>query len=56
MQFNVFPHDSKFDFMRLRWVSLFLAAAIMLVVGLTAGWVPLQRALVRRLAGLPGAA
>lgn len=29
--FNVFPYDSNIHFMRLRWVSLFLAAAIMLV-------------------------
>jgi preprotein translocase subunit SecF len=29
--FNVFPYDSKFDFMRLRWVSLAVALAIMLV-------------------------
>jgi preprotein translocase subunit SecF len=30
-QFNVFPHDSNFDFMRLRWVSLIVAALIMFV-------------------------
>jgi preprotein translocase subunit SecF len=30
-QFNVFPHDSNFDFMRLRWVSLVVAVLIMLV-------------------------
>lgn len=30
-QFNVFPHDSNFDFMRLRWASLAVAALIMLV-------------------------
>jgi preprotein translocase subunit SecF len=30
-QFNVFPHDSNFNFMRLRWVSLMIAALIMLV-------------------------
>ncbi|TBR12507.1 MAG: protein translocase subunit SecF [Lysobacter sp.] len=29
--FNVFPYDSAFNFMRLRWVSLAVAAAIMLV-------------------------
>ena len=29
--FNVFPYDSKFDFMRLRWVSLGLALALLLV-------------------------
>jgi preprotein translocase subunit SecF len=27
--FNVFPYDSKFDFLRLRWVSLAIAALIM---------------------------
>jgi preprotein translocase subunit SecF len=35
MQFNVFPHDSKFDFMRLRWVSTTLSV-ILLVVSLAA--------------------
>ena len=30
MQFNVFPHDSKFDFMRLRWVSTALTVILML--------------------------
>lgn len=30
-QFNVFPHDSNFNFMRLRWVSLIVAALIMFV-------------------------
>lgn len=30
-QFNVFPHDSNFDFMRLRVVSLVVAALIMFV-------------------------
>ncbi|WP_119718672.1 protein translocase subunit SecF [Cognatilysobacter tabacisoli] len=29
--FNVFPYDSKFDFMRLRWVSLGIAVALLLV-------------------------
>ena len=29
--FNVFPYDSNIDFMRLRWVSLVVAAAIMFV-------------------------
>ena len=29
--FNVFPYDSNIHFMRLRWVSLFLAALIMFV-------------------------
>jgi preprotein translocase subunit SecF len=29
--FNVFPYDSNIHFMRLRWVSLFVAAAIMFV-------------------------
>lgn len=29
--FNVFPYDSKFDFMRLRWASLAIAALIMFV-------------------------
>jgi preprotein translocase subunit SecF len=28
--FNVFPYDSNFDFMRLRWVSLAIAAILML--------------------------
>jgi preprotein translocase subunit SecF len=28
--FNVFPYDSHFDFMRLRWVSLAIAAILML--------------------------
>jgi len=27
--FNVFPYDSKFDFLRLRWISLTIAALIM---------------------------
>ncbi|HVI24992.1 MAG TPA: protein translocase subunit SecF [Xanthomonadaceae bacterium] len=31
MQFNVFPHDSKFDFMRLRWVSTGLSIVLLLV-------------------------
>ena len=31
MQFNVFPHDSKFDFMRLRWVSTGLSVILLLV-------------------------
>ncbi len=29
--FNVFPYDSNFNFMRARWISLFVAAAIMFV-------------------------
>jgi len=29
--FNLFPYDSKFDFMRLRWVALSLAAITLLV-------------------------
>lgn len=29
--FNVFPYDSHIDFMRLRWISLLIAAAIMFV-------------------------
>jgi preprotein translocase subunit SecF len=29
-QFNVFPYDSNFNFMRLRWISLAIAALIML--------------------------
>ena len=29
--FNVFPYDSNFNFMRARWISLFIAAAIMFV-------------------------
>ena len=29
--FNVFPYDSKINFMRLRWVSLAIAALIMFV-------------------------
>ncbi len=29
--FNVFPYDSNFDFMRLRWVSLAVAALLMFV-------------------------
>ena len=29
--FNVFPYDSKINFMRLRWISLLIAAAIMFV-------------------------
>ena len=33
--FNVFPHDSNFDFMRLRWVSLAIAL-LMLVVAVGA--------------------
>ncbi len=28
--FNLFPYDSKFDFMRLRWVSLVIAALLVL--------------------------
>ncbi len=31
MQFNVFPHDSKFDFMRLRWVSTALSVLLLVV-------------------------
>jgi preprotein translocase subunit SecF len=31
MQFNVFPHDSKFDFMRLRWVSTTLSVLLLVV-------------------------
>jgi preprotein translocase subunit SecF len=31
MQFNVFPHDSKFDFMRLRWVSATLSVLLLVV-------------------------
>ena len=31
MQFNVFPHDSKFDFMRLRWVSAALSILLLLL-------------------------
>jgi len=30
-QFNVFPHDSNFDFMKLRWVSLVVVTLIMFV-------------------------
>lgn len=30
-QLNVFPHDSNFDFMRLRWVSLTVAVLMMVV-------------------------
>ncbi len=33
--FNVFPYDSNFDFMRLRWISL-MGAALLLVVALGA--------------------
>ena len=29
--FNVFPHESNFDFMRLRWISLSIALLILLV-------------------------
>ena len=29
--FNVFPYDSNFDFMRLRWVSMTIAALLLLV-------------------------
>ncbi|MDQ3511316.1 MAG: protein translocase subunit SecF [Pseudomonadota bacterium] len=29
--FNLFPYDSKIDFMRMRWVSLSIAAVLMLV-------------------------
>jgi len=29
--FNVFPYDSNFDFMRLRWVSLTIAALLLVV-------------------------
>ena len=29
--FNVFPYDSKFNFMRLRWISLAIAAALLVV-------------------------
>ena len=31
MQFNVFPHDSKFDFMRLRWFSAGLSVLLLLL-------------------------
>src|SRR5690606_39523077 len=31
MQFNVFPHNSKFDFMRLRWVSTGLSIVLLVV-------------------------
>jgi len=31
MQFNVFPHNSKIDFMRLRWVSSALSILLLLV-------------------------
>ena len=31
MQFNVFPHNSKFDFMRLRWVSTALSVILLVV-------------------------
>jgi preprotein translocase subunit SecF len=31
MQFNVFPHGSKFDFMRLRWVSTALSVILLVV-------------------------
>ena len=31
MQFNVFPHNSKFDFMRLRWVSTALSVVLLVV-------------------------
>ena len=31
MQFNVFPHDSKFDFMRLRWFSAGLSIVLLLL-------------------------
>ena len=31
MQFNVFPHDSKFDFMRLRWVSASLSVLLLVL-------------------------
>ena len=31
MQFNVFPHDSNFDFMRLRWVSTALSVLLLVV-------------------------
>ena len=31
MQFNVFPHDSKFDFMRLRWISAGLSIVLLLL-------------------------
>ena len=37
--FNVFPHDSTFDFMRLRLASL-VAAALLMVVAL--GAIPLK--------------
>ena len=30
-QLNVFPYDSNFDFMRLRWVSLLVASLLMLI-------------------------
>ena len=29
--FNLFPHDININFMRLRWLSLIVAAAIMFV-------------------------
>lgn len=31
MQFNVFPHNSNFDFMRLRWVSTALSVLLLVV-------------------------
>ena len=31
MQFNVFPHNSKIDFMRLRWVSTALSVVLLVV-------------------------
>src|SRR6478672_1308431 len=37
--FNVFPYDSNFDFMRLRWVSLAVAALLMVVA---IGAIPLK--------------
>jgi len=37
--FNVFPYDSNFDFMRLRWVSLAVAALLMVVA---LGAIPLK--------------
>lgn len=37
--FNLFPHDSNFDFMRLRWASLVVAALLMVVA---IGAIPLK--------------
>ncbi|HZH44417.1 MAG TPA: protein translocase subunit SecF [Lysobacter sp.] len=36
--FNVFPHDSRFDFLRLRWISLTIAALMLIgAIGAMAG-------------------